>query len=126
MRRLRWPPRCRALLAIVLVASAASACGQAHGVEWAGGPVTPPPVTISASNISALGAAVPTGVVVDRTELILVLENRVQLSVEPVWRDVATGMVSRDPPRSDLYPVTAGSGPMTSLAPFRTLAQLSL
>jgi hypothetical protein len=123
----RRSPRWLAVFASLVVAATASGCAQPTADrDWVGGPATPSPLQVTAVDISHLGAAVPTGLVVDGAELVLILENAVQYDVQTIWRDTHSGVISRDPPRDNLATTTAGGGPTTSLAPFRTLAQINL
>jgi hypothetical protein len=104
----RRSPRWLAVFASLVVAAGASGCARPTADRtWVGGPATPSPLQVSAPNISPLGAAVPTGLIVDGAEMVLVLENALQYDVETIWRDTHSGVISRDPPRDSLAATTA-------------------
>jgi hypothetical protein len=113
-----------ALLSILaVIAAIASGCATAaEDSTWVGGPVTPSSLTISAAGIRPVGDPVPTGIVVDGAELVLIIEDTYQTALETIWRDTTSGAVTRDHPRRQLGSVSAEGGH----AYFHELAQLDL
>ena len=97
--------RCALALAAVV---ASAACSSNSAGDWTGGPATPSPVPITA-NPSALpvGNTTPTGIVIDRQELVLYFFGSSQRPyLTNVWRDTGTGRIDLDP----RYPVTLIGG----------------
>jgi len=110
------------LLILIAVAAIASGCAGTDDDNWVGGPATPSPLTIPAAGIRHVGDPVPTGIVVDGAELVLVIEDAFQTALDTTWRDTTSGAVTRDHPRRQLGSVS-GEGGHTY---FHELAQLDL